>query len=31
VRDALDTGRTEAQRRQDRLWHDLSARDRAPR
>jgi hypothetical protein len=31
VRDALDTGRTEAQRRQDDLWHDLSARDRAPR
>jgi hypothetical protein len=31
VRDALDTGRTDAQRRQDALWHDLSARDRAPR
>ncbi|HVA04843.1 MAG TPA: hypothetical protein VMU64_13995 [Acidimicrobiales bacterium] len=31
VRDALDTGRTEAQRRQDDLWHDLSARDPSQR
>jgi len=31
VRDALDTGRTEAQRRQDDLWQDLAARGRAPR
>jgi hypothetical protein len=30
VRDAVDTGRTEAQRRQDDLWHDVSARGRAP-
>ncbi len=31
VRDAVDTGRSEAQRRADSLWQDLSARDRAPR
>jgi hypothetical protein len=31
VRDALDTGRTEAQRRQDDLWNDLAGRDRAAR
>jgi hypothetical protein len=30
VRDAVDTGRTEAQRRQDDLWHDVSARGRGP-
>ena len=28
VRDAVDTGRSEAQRRQDDLWNDLAARDR---
>ncbi len=28
VRDAVDTGRIEAQRRQDALWTDLAARDR---
>jgi hypothetical protein len=28
VRDALDTGRTEAQRREDDLWHDVAARGR---
>jgi hypothetical protein len=28
VRDALDTGRAEAQRQQDALWSDLAARDR---
>jgi len=26
VRDALDTGRTEALRREDDLWHDLDSR-----
>ena len=31
VRDALDTGRTEAQRREDGLWRDLGDRDRVPR
>jgi hypothetical protein len=31
VRDAVDTGRSEAQRRADGLWQDLSARDRARR
>jgi hypothetical protein len=31
VRDALDTGRSEAQRREDDLWRDLAARDRVPR
>jgi hypothetical protein len=31
VRDALDTGRTEAQRREDDLWRDLGDRDRVPR
>jgi hypothetical protein len=31
VRDALDTGRSEAQRRQDDLWNDLAARGRSPR
>jgi hypothetical protein len=30
VRDALDTGRTEAQRRQDELWHDVGSRGRPP-
>ena len=30
VRDAVDTGRTEAQRHQDDLWHDVSGRGRAP-
>ncbi len=29
VRDAVDTGRTEAQRRQEALWNDLAGRDRA--
>jgi hypothetical protein len=28
VRDAVDTGRSAAQRRQDDLWQDLAARDR---
>jgi hypothetical protein len=28
VRDAVDTGRTEAQRREDDLWRDLADRDR---
>jgi hypothetical protein len=31
VRDALDTGRSEALRRQDDLWNDLAARGRSPR
>jgi len=31
VRDALDTGRTDAQHREDDLWRDLAARDRVPR
>jgi hypothetical protein len=31
VRAAVDTGRTEAQRREDDLWRDLRARDRTPR
>jgi len=31
VRDALDTGRVDAQRRQDDLWRDLAPRSRAPR
>jgi len=30
VRDAVDTGRTEAQRREDGLWRDLADRDRTP-
>ena len=31
VRDAVDTGRSEAQRRQDDLWNELAGRDRASR
>jgi hypothetical protein len=31
VRDALDTGRTEAQRRRDDLWNELASRDSASR
>jgi hypothetical protein len=31
VRDAVDTGRTQAQRRQDDLLRDLGTRGRAPR
>jgi hypothetical protein len=31
VRDAVDTGRTEAQRRRDDLWQDLADRDRVVR
>ncbi|HUI04494.1 MAG TPA: hypothetical protein VLZ77_13205 [Acidimicrobiales bacterium] len=31
VRDALSAGRADAQRRQDELWHQLSARHEAPR
>jgi hypothetical protein len=31
VRDAVDTGRAQARRRQDDLWRELRSRDGAPR